>query len=301
MAQASGAVLTELSTHLQVVDQDPNTRLDVDLLEKCQLLTSTPEYRARLWQETGSLFLQIAALLPKLQQDPALLVDFVTRLAAPYRFENVKDIDFEVALDLQATPFHSLILSLLEKAAATSNDAQALANRPTVVAAIVRLWLCTQDAGVATLAENLLTALLRASKNGPAAVSEQGPLHMYGTGHMWKRLFKDRDIVALYYHYTSLKALSDSPPPRLSKRDKTISQARLLHWLTVVGALDWSTIATGHNLDIEKEVGLEEGQGLLHYASSKMVDTDDDVLMHMTLIHFFKELITTVRTKPHLT
>jgi hypothetical protein len=301
MAPTPAALLPELSAHLQAVDEDPTTAFDADLLEKCRLFTSTPDYQARIWQETGPLFLQIAALLPKLQQDPSPLIDFVIKLAAPYRFEHIKDVDFEIGLDLQATPVHALILTLLEKAAAGSNDAQALANRPTVMAAVVRLWLCTSDTGVATQAEDLLTSLLRASKNEPATVSGEAPLHTYGAGPMWRRLFADRDIVALYYHYTSLKTLPNPPLPLLSKRDKTISQARLLTWLSKVGALDWSTITSSHGLDIEKEVGLAEGQGLLHYASLKMVDAEDDILMHMTLINFYRDLIVTVKTKPHLT
>ncbi|KAL5411180.1 hypothetical protein PMIN04_010346 [Paraphaeosphaeria minitans] len=301
MAQAPAALFAELSAHLQAVDEHPTTALDADLLEKCGLFTSTSDYQARIWQETGPLFLHIAALLPKLQQDPSPLIHFVIKLTAPYRFEHIKDVDFEIGLDLQATPVHALILTLLEKAAAGSNDAQALANRPTVMAAVVRLWLCTSNTGVATQAEDLLTSLLRASKNEPATISGEAPLHTYGAGPMWRRLFADRDIVALYYHYTSLKTLPNPPLPLLSKRDKTISQARLLNWLPKVGALDWSTMTSSHGLDIEKEVGLAEGQGLLHYSSLKMVDTEDDILMHMTLINFFRDLIVTVKTKPHLT
>lgn len=301
MAQTPAHALSGLSAHLLQVENDPSTTLDGDLLEQCELFTSTPEYRARIWQETGPLFLQIAALLPKLQQDPSPLIHFVTKLAAPYRFEHIKEVDFEIGLDLQATPVHSLILTLLEKAAAGSNDAQALANRPAVMAAVVRLWLCASDSGVATQAERLLTSLLHASKNEPAAISEETPLHTYGAGPMWRRLFTDRDIVSLYYHYTSLKTLTNPPLPLLNKRDKTIAQARLLNWLPKVGALDWSTITIPHGVEIEKEIGLDENQGLLHYASQKMVDAEDDILMHMTLINFYRDLIVTVKTKPHLT
>lgn len=297
----AAVLFTELSTHLRAVEEDPATALDTDLLEKCELFTSTPEYRSTIWQETGPLFLQIAALLPALQQDPSPLIHFVTKLAAPYRFEDIKDVDFDIALDLQATAVHPLILTLLDKATVGSNDAQALANRPTVIAAIVRLWLCTPDAGIATQAQQLLTDLLRISKNEPAPVSADAPMHMYGAGPVWRRLFGDRDIISLYYHYTSVKSLSNPPLPILSKRDKTIAQARLLNWLPEVGKLDWRTITLKHGLDVEQEVGLVEDQGLLHYASLKMVDADDDILMHMTLINYFRELIVAVTTKPHLT
>jgi hypothetical protein len=301
MAQAPSAVLAELAAHLHVVDEDPTVPLDTELVEKCELFTSTPEYRNQTWMETSPLFIQIATLLSKLQQDPSALIQFVRKLAEPYRYEDIKDVDFELGLDLQATPVHGLILSLLEKATASGNDAQSLANRPSVMAAVVRLWLCTVDTGVATQAELLLTALLRVSKNEPASVSAEAPFQTYGAGPIWRRLFGDRDINSLYYHYTSLQGLSSSPQPVLSKRDKTISQARLLNWLPTVGAMDWNTIATGYGLDVEREVGLSDDQGLLHYATLKMVDTADDVLMHMTLLNFFRELIVTVRTRPHLT
>jgi hypothetical protein len=298
---APSAVLGELSSHLQNVDEDPTTPLDTELLEKSELFTSTPEYRNELWKETQPLFLQIASLLPKLQQDPAPLTHFIVKMAEPYRFEDIKDVEFEVGLDLQAVPFHGLLLTLLGKATANSLDAQALANRPTVVSSIVRLWLCTQDAGIATQAEDLLTSLLQVSKNEPTVVPEQDSLHTYGTGPMWRRLFGDRDIISLYYHYTSLKQLDNPASPLLSKRDKTIAQARLLSWLPRVGALHWSALVSSHHIEIEREVGLKEGQGLIHYAALKMVDTEDDMLMHMTLINFFGVLITTVTTRPHLT
>lgn len=294
-------VLGDLSSHLQQVEEDPATPLNTELLENAELFTSTPEYHDQLWKETQPLFLQVASLLPKLQQDPSLLIHFIKKLVEPYRFEDIKDLDFEIGLDLQAVPFHGLLLTLLGKATANSIAAQALANRPSVMLSVVRLWLCTQDTGVATQAEDLLISLLQVSKNEPALASAQDLSHAYGTGPMWRRLFGDRDILALYYHYTSLKPLKNPPSPLLSKRDKTISQARLLSWLPRVGQLDWHALVSSHTIDSESEVGLKEGQGLLHYAALKMVDIADDMLMHMTLISFFSTLITTVNVKAHLT
>jgi hypothetical protein len=298
---AAASVLDDLSTHLHAVESDPATQLDTELLEQCELFTSTPQYRNQIWKDTQKLFLQIAALLPQLQQDPSPLIHFIIKLATPYRFEDIKDVDFEVALDLQAAPFHGLILTLLEKATASSADTQALATRPGVVASIVRLWLCTQDAGVATQAEDLLVALLKASKNEPVSIGSEDGGHTHGSGPMWRRLLNDQDIRSLYYYHTSLKTLPSPPLPVLSKRDKTIAQARLLSWLPRVGALHWDSLVTPHTMNVEGEVGLSHDQGLLHYATLKMVDTEDDMLMHMTLINFFSELITTVKTTPHLT
>jgi hypothetical protein len=242
---ASSEVLRELASHLHKVDEDPATPLNTDILERSELYTSTPEFRNQIWKETQSLFLQIASLLPKLQQDPSPLTRFIIKLAKPYRFEDIKDVEFEIGLDLQAVPFHGLLLTLLGKATANGVDAQALANRPTVMLSIVRLWLCTQDAGIASQAEYLLTSLLQVSKNEPALASGQNSLRTYGTGPMWRRLFGDRDIASLYYHYTSLKELTSSPAPVLSKREKTVAQARLLHgchkWGLSIGTL-WSRL-----------------------------------------------------------
>ncbi|KAL5117528.1 hypothetical protein ACEQ8H_004558 [Pleosporales sp. CAS-2024a] len=294
-------VLRRLAAHLQKVSDEPATPLDADLLEQAELFTNTPEYRNALWKETQPLFLQIAALLPQLQQDPSPLTHFIIKLAQPYTFQDIEHVEFEIGLDLHATPFHGLLLTLLGKATANSLHAQALANRPTVMSSIVRLWLCTEDAGIATQAEELLVSLLQVSKNEPALTSTQDHLHAYGTGPMWRRLFGDRDIASLYYHYTSLKQLKTPPLPLLTKRDKTIAQARLLSWLPRVGKLDWNALVSSHGVDAEHQVGLKEGQGLLHYAALHMVDIKDDMLMHMTLVNFFAVLITTVTTNPHLT
>lgn len=300
MATAS-VPLSDLSAHLQVVESDPTTQLNTELLEQCELFTSTVEYQNQAWKETQPLFLQIAALLPQLRQDPSPLVHFITKLATPYRFEDIKDVDFEIALDLQATPFHGLILSLLDKATASSADTQVLANRPGVVAAVVRLWLCTQDTGIATQAEDLLFSLLKASKNEPLSITGEDNAHIHGTGPMWRRLFNDQDVRSLYYYHTSLKTLSPLVLPTLSKREKTIAQARLMSWLPRVGSLHWDALVTPHTIEVEREIGLREDQGLLHYVTTKMVDTEEDMLMYMTLINFFSELITTVKTTPHLT
>jgi hypothetical protein len=298
---APSGVLRELASHLQKVDEDPATPLNTDLLESSELYTSTPEFRNQIWKETQPLFLQIASLLPSLQQDPSPLTRFIIKLAEPYRFEDIKDVEFEIGLDLQAVPFHGLLLTLLGKATANGVDAQALANRPTVMLSIVRLWLCTQDAGIASQAEYLLTSLLQVSKNEPALASGPNSSRTYGTGPMWRRLFGDRDIASLYYHYTSLKELTSSPAPVLSKRERTIAQARLLSWLPQVGTLDWNALVSSHGVDVEREVGLKEGQGLLHYAALIMVDSADDMLMHMTLINFFSALITSVTAKSQST
>ncbi|KAF2016217.1 hypothetical protein BU24DRAFT_422565 [Aaosphaeria arxii CBS 175.79] len=301
MADSSAVVLKQLSDHLLQIDQDPTTNLDTELLEQCELFTSTSEYRTKIWKETQPLFLQLASLLPKLQQDPTPLTHFIIKLAVPYRFEDIKEVEFEIGLNLEATLFHSLILTLLGKAAAGPSDAAALANRPGVIYAIVRLWLCSPDAGISTQASQLLLSLLRISKDEPGPHPHHEQLYQYGSAPIWKRLFHDSDIYSLYYHYTTFAKLTVTAEPSLAKRDRTIAQARLLEWLPHVGKMDWKAVTSSFNPELERNVGLADDQGLLHYASLKMVDAADDILMHMTLLSFYSDLITAIKDTPHLT
>lgn len=289
------AVLTELQAHLQKVDEDPATLLDVKLLERCELYTTTPEFVNGVWRQTQPLFFQLTQLLPKLQQDPSPLNHFIPKLTAPYSFDQVKELDFCIGLELSVKPFHYLILSFLEKAAASGNDAENLASKPDVVRALVRLWLCTDDTGIATRAGNLLLELLKVSRNLPGGLSPKGE-STYGRGPMWKRLFEDKDVYSLFFVFCSLHAQPPGEEVAPSKRDKTIAQARIMEWLPRVGALDWDTITKSHHPDVERKAGLNDREGLLHFAAMKMVDHRNDILMHISLINFFTDLIATAKT-----
>ncbi|OCK92576.1 uncharacterized protein K441DRAFT_569433 [Cenococcum geophilum 1.58] len=289
------AVLTELQAHLQKVDEDPATPLDVKLLERCELYTTTPEFVNGVWRQTQPLFFQLTQLLPKLQQDPSPLNHFIPKLTAPYSFDQVKELDFCIGLELSVKPFHYLVLSFLGKAAASGNDAENLASKPDVVRALVRLWLCTDDTGIASKAGNLLLELLKVSRNLPGGLSPKGE-STYGRGPMWKRLFEDKDVYSLFFVFCSLRAQPLGEEVAPSKRDKTIAQARIMEWLPRVGALDWDTITKSHHPDVEKKAGLNDREGLLHFATMKMADHRNDILMHISLINFFTDLIATVKT-----
>ena len=106
-----------------------------------------------------------------------------------------------------------------------------------------------------------------------------------GQGLMWRRLFKDRNIYSKLFSICDLKA-EDS----LGKREKTLAQARLLDIMPRIATLDWGSLQSQH-ADIERSHGLKEGEGLLDFAAVHMVDTKDDVLMHLALIDFFSALL----------
>ncbi|KAL8968840.1 MAG: hypothetical protein Q9183_002283, partial [Haloplaca sp. 2 TL-2023] len=63
--------------------------------------------------------------------------------------------------------------------------------------------------------------------------------------------------------------------------------ARLLDLLIKI---DCQFIRQSHIAEVENHYGVKEG-GLLDFAASRMVEFEDDILMHMTLIDFFAELL----------
>ena len=144
--------------------------------------------------------------------------------------------------------------------------------------ALIRLWLCTSDTGVALQAHGVLSALLLADaqseplKNGPA-IADQGLL--------WRRIFRDKDIYGSIFSLCSLSTAGQDGQP--SKRDKSVAQARLWDMLCCI---DSEPVRTSQLRDVEESYGVKKGGGLLHFAAIHMVDYQDDVLMHMMLINF---------------
>ena len=276
-------LVPRLQAHLQQVHDAPSTPLDQKLLD-----TASYIYGADLDPETAQrLILQIYQLLPTLQQDPSPVNRLLSKLLEPVPLSDILSfeppVDIVAGLDLAAQPFNLLTLSLLEKADATS--AQRLAtSQPQVFVSLARLWLATEDEAVADTAGRVILHLLRVDKE----VSETAGWD----GAVWKRIFRDRDVYGQLY---AICHLQSKEPILLSKSRKTIAQARLLDWLPAVGAMDWTSITQSYHPAIESSYGLNPGyEGLLDFASLHMVDFKSDVLMHRSLINFYKTLITTI-------
>lgn len=167
---------------------------------------------------------------------------------------------------------------------------------PDVVRALVKLWLSTSDMGVAEMASNLLLDLLKVDKE-KSSVQVHGvgddESQSGGQGLIWRRLFGDKDVYSLLY---ALPSFNSSEANGLNKREKSISQARLMSFLPQLGVLDWDYLVRSHHQDVESKYGLKAGQGLLHLAALHLVDYKNDVLLHMNLLQFFTELISTVKS-----
>lgn len=273
--------LERLQAHLQQLHDAPaTTSIDEKLFDTAGYVL-LPTLTADTIQE---LILQLYRLLPTLQQDPTPAVRLLTKLLHPVPLSSILSleppVDLVAGLNVDAAPFNSLTLSLLEKA--ETNTARRLAStyQPLFIA-LVTLWLSTPEEGIADRASKVLLSLLRVDRQDSDTVGWDGPV--------WKRIFRDKDVYDRIFALTDLKSRKDTS---LSKNRKTIAQARLMDWLPAVGKMDWASITQSYHPEIESSYGMPTGeQSLLDYTASYMVDVKDDVLMHRSLISFFSNLL----------
>lgn len=288
----SDPLLTQLESHLQHLEDNPSTMLDSRLFESCSLALGQTISK----DVSATVATRLSKILPTLQTDPTPAIQFLISLLQPFSFSDILSldaaIDFVAGLDERATPYNHLMLALIKKATASATDAATIAARPEIVLSLVKLWLSTHDAGIAQEAGNILLALLAVDQVSPPGSGEDS-LPAHSQGLMWKRVFGDQDIYALIFSICSLRSRESTTT--LSKSQRTLAQARLLEWLSAVGALNWNAITKNHHPSVESQYLDGKGEGLLYFASVCMVDVKDDVLMHRCLIEFFADLITKIK------
>ncbi|KAL1589093.1 hypothetical protein WHR41_02104 [Cladosporium halotolerans] len=290
---AQNPIASRLQTHLADLQANPTTvAIDSRLFEEADLVL--PEQLSK--PETFDFVQQLSSLLQTIQQNPAPAVNLLIRLLGPFAFSDVlafdPPVDFATGLDVGfdapegvMLPFNRLMLALLDKASVSAGDAASVAAKPEVVLALVRLWLCSPDTGVATHASKVLLDLLRVDRELFDDLDQHVPTG--GQGLVWKRVFGDRNVYGTLFEACGLKAKA----LKLSKKQRTLAQARLLEWLPAVASMSWSAVAKSHHADVEESFGLASGAGLLEFAALHMVDYVDDVLMYRCLIDFFAELL----------
>lgn len=297
MADAT-SLEAQLDTHISQLEQDPTTPLDERLFDNgvsfiAVKLSQQPE-------KLTSLIIRLSVLLLQLQQDPSPVIRLLSKLVEPLTFTDVLSlqppVDFVAGLDVGALPFNLLVLKILQKAARNAKDAALVAGMPGVLQALIKLWLSTSDMGVSEMSSDVLLDLLKIDQES-SGVPVQGvgddAHHSRGQGLVWRRIFGDKDVYSVLY---SIPSFVSNDGDGLGKREKSVSQARLLSLLPQVGVLDWQYLVRSHHPQTETQYGVPEGQGLLLFASARLVDYKDDVLLHMNLIQFFAHLISLVRT-----
>lgn len=278
---------TRLRENISAVTADPSTPLDKRLFEEAELVLA----ETLSAEQRQSLVVDLSTILQTLQQDPTPVVNLLLRLVKDFSYADVLslgNVPFTqgLALGPHMTAFNRLILALLRKATLNAADAASVAAMLDTMLALVRLWLWTDDTGIAGQCSDLLVDLLKVDQeimSDPDAHLPKG-----GQGLVWKRIFGDRDVYNTFFEVCSAKGPSKEKP---NKTIRTLAQARLMEWLPKVGIMDWSAISKSHHPDIESSYGLKADAGLLDFAVLHMVDFKDDVLMHVCLVDFYSNLL----------
>ncbi|KAK3715836.1 hypothetical protein LTR37_006819 [Vermiconidia calcicola] len=284
-------VQSRLLRNIQDISQDASTPIDVRTFEEADLILA----KVLKGDERLSVIQPLVAVLPNLQQDPTPAVNLLVRFLEDFSYSEILSFGSQslpwtdgLAVGEHMVSYNRLMLTLLRKATARSTDAAHVASMLDTVLGLVRLWLSTNDTGIASQASSLLIDLLnidREIRTDPDAHLPEG-----GQGLMWKRIFGDKNIYGTFFEACSL---SGPPSLKLSKNQRTLAQARLMEWLPTVGGMDWNTISRSHHPDVEAAYGVKEG--LLEFATLHMVDYKDDVLMHRCLIDFYSDLLRTTK------
>lgn len=272
-----------VKSHLDEIQRDPSLPLDTTLLDRLKLqLTEDVDPTV-----PATLLAQIPQLLLVLQEDPTPLTTLGTRATAYLSFADLQSIDppvnFIAGFKAPSPPINLLALSLLSKAGGHPSDAAIVSGDSDLVASLVELWLSTPATGVAQAALDTIWALLEIDL-ASTHENESSGNRAGGQGLVWRRMFTDRDV---YGRLFSLCSLADDGPGTLPKREKTLAQGRLMGLLVKAGKLRWDIISTSQLPEIEAKY---KSDSLLHFAACQMVDKSD-VLMHMTLLNFFHDLL----------
>ncbi|MCJ1247535.1 hypothetical protein MMC30_004749 [Trapelia coarctata] len=281
--------MEELILHITTVADSPDIGLDTKLIGTFDRSVTGKYTLSNADREKLLNFLSY--LIPTLQQDPKPVTDLIQTVVQPasFTFSNVlviqPPVDFVSGLCAPNVDINLATLRLLGKACAKAADAGIIAANQPVVAALVRLWLCTPDTEVALKALWVMTGLLRID----ISTSLKDDTHMVGSGTkrrgqglMWRRVFQDKDIYELFFSICSLSTAGQPGQP--SKREKTIAQSRILDF--VLTYRNFEQVTTSQLPEVEAKYGVKGG-GLLDFVASHMVDYKDDMLMHATLMDFF--------------
>jgi hypothetical protein len=195
-----------------------------------------------------------------------------------------------------------LAITVIEKAARSPSDTAILSIMKGVVEEFLRTWLSTPHVEVGEKATKALGDLLEvdcdrrssatvATKMTGLQISSNMPP---GQGLLWRRIFQDREIYDLLFSLCSFHTIGTGSG-QLDQRQKSLAQARLLRVLPRLAVLDFQTITRSYFPEIEGRYKIDE-HGLLYFAAVDMVNKEEDMLMHITVIDFFAEFLDVMST-----
>jgi hypothetical protein len=289
---------TRTLAHLSALSDDPSLSEDTKLFDEASLILPTAlKGSDDLWNQRLLLMRNLASdLQDSRRTDHTASVNLLIKLFEVWTWQQVCEFGTSsvpykdgLAVGDGMGPFNRLMIELLSKATGNASDAAHAASMLEAMQALVRLFLCTNDTGVAMQAGQLLLDLLKVDRPRQGIA---GPDWRSGGGQglVWKRIFGDRDVYNVFFEACSLDVQGEV---QLSKNQKTIAQGRLLEWLPKVGGMNWTAVTHSHHRDVENKFGVQSG--LLDFAALKMVDYKEDVLMHQCLVLFFSALLSETR------
>lgn len=275
--------------HLERVILDPSTKLDVPAIEKLQaeLIAATDT------KIPAALLVQVAQILPVLQEDPTPVTTLAAKAADYLEFSHIQSvqpsIDFVAGIKAPSPPINLLVLSLLRKASYSATHTAIVAGNQDLIISLVDLWLSTSETEVAQAAFDVLWSLLEVDyprqPKSDGLTNGTGQRGGGGQGLMWRRVFEDRDVYSLLFNICNLEETTRTV--HIRRRQKTVAQGRLMDLVLKAGTLDWLAVSKSRFQDVESTVGSDS---LLNFVACHMVE-EDDVLLHMTLIRFLSDLL----------
>ncbi len=300
MADRPPAALEEFQKAIIRVKADPQDRLDSLLLDRFRAQLTGPNVTPLI----PSLVPDLLLVLPILQQDPEPVTSILQTLLEPLSFADVLGYTAGPTLLVEAlrSPLASinlLAVYVLRKASRSPSSTAMVAGMKEVVSELLSVFFLS-DTEVSSVIAGLLKdfmvtdfpgALTSVDTAMTGLPTSSGGDRAPGQGLMWRRWFDDREVYATFFNLTSL-VVPDAHTGQIDKRQRTVAQARLLDLIPTLAILDFPRLKASHFPDVEARFGLEsEKEGLLDYATLHMVDTSDDLLMHITLIDFYESFI----------
>ncbi|KAK5090692.1 hypothetical protein LTS08_002399 [Lithohypha guttulata] len=292
------ALFANVLRHLKEVKENPSVNLNEELLLRASRNADSHTPPLTLWEtlRTGEETLQI------LQQDPRPLTRLLEQVVLSLPFDELKTTitsqKLEEGLKSPSVPVQLLILAYLRKAADLPSGAAFVACSPSLTSVLVTTWLSTESTEVSDKSLDTLIALLEVDSPSSSTfvVTHAASGEAYGQGLLWRRIFSDPGVYSLLFEWTTLTTKSrHDVTTKKGLKQATISQGRMLDFISRSVEIDWAQITTSTLPDVEKiymkgDTSNQPYAGLLRYAVSDMIDPADDLMQFLRQDFFLKLL-----------
>ncbi len=230
--------------------------------------------------------------------DPAPPATLLAKLLQPMKLVDILQVASEatltLALESPSPAVNLLALDIISKAKSPS-DVAIISLMPSLVLQLISCWLSAPSVDVGYKATEMLADLLEmdspnrepgelnAEMNGASLQLRAAP---QGQGLLWRRIFTDQEIYARMFDLCGGIGVQGSA---LDERQRTLAQARVMRILPRLAHRDMDALCV--RLAPRGDSGVEHGEkGLLWWVSTNMVNRED-VLMRVTHLDYFNELI----------